>query len=285
MTMLALARWLLYADLGVVFGVPVTAWFTAARFALPGLRRWLIAAGLAGLALSVWGYLLLVAQMAGTGLYGIDGEIVRSLLTQSALGWAFLARLAALVAVTGLWVAGSNRLGWAIAAGGVAVASLAWSGHAAAGEGALAAVQLGADMLHLLAAAAWIGALVLFVAMLFAPVVRPADPARAVAALARFSAMGNVLVATLIATGLSNTLFLASPRQWPLMASTLYGRLLIAKLMLFAMMLGLAALNRFRFVPGFALARLRTSVAIELALGFAVLLCVGLLGTLDPLAI
>ncbi|EIZ78050.1 copper resistance d domain protein [Novosphingobium sp. Rr 2-17] len=282
--MLALARWLLYADLGVVFGVPAAAWLTAARFALPRLRGWLVAAALAGLALSVWGYLLLVAQMAGTGLADLDWEIARSLITQSALGWAFLARLAALVAVTGLWVAGSDRLGSAVAAGGIAVASLAWSGHAAAGEGALSAVQLGGDMLHLLAASAWIGALVLFVAMLFAPVARPVDPARAVAALARFSRIGSALVAILIATGLANTLFLASPRQWPIMASTLYGRLLIAKLLLFAMMLGLAALNRFRFVPSFALARLRTSVAIELALGFAVLLCVGLLGTLDPLA-
>src|SRR3546814_15811165 len=45
-----------------------------------------------------------------------------------------------------------------VAAGG-GLSSLAWSGHGAATEGGAGMVHLGADILHLLAAGAWVGAL------------------------------------------------------------------------------------------------------------------------------
>ncbi|MFT6568809.1 MAG: putative copper resistance protein D, partial [Sphingomonas echinoides] len=74
-----------------------------------------------------------------------------------------------------------------------------------------------------------------------------------------------------------------------------YGQLLLAKLALFALMLGLAALNRFRLTPRFeasiaasdhrgALGALRRSLGAETGCIIAILALVAWLGTLEPLA-
>ena len=49
---------------------------------------------------------------------------------------------------------------------GPALASLAWNGHAAAGEGVAGAVRLAAGLVHLLAAGGWIAAVLMFLGML-----------------------------------------------------------------------------------------------------------------------
>ena len=69
---------------------------------------------------------------------------------------------------------------------------------------------------------------------------------------------------------------------------TPYGRLLSIKLLAFVAMLGLAALNRYRFTPALAEGNesarpwLLRSVAAESAAGLAVLALVAWLGTLAP---
>ena len=75
--------------------------------------------------------------------------------------------------------------------------------------------------------------------------------------------------------------------------TALYGQLLIAKLTLFAIMLGLASLNRFRLTPAFersiadanhgrALNALRLSLGIEATSVVVILGLVAWLGTLAP---
>src|SRR3546814_14315017 len=59
-----------------------------------------------------------------------------------------------------------------VAAGG-GLSSLAWSGHGAATEGGAGMVHLGADILPLLAAGAWVGALPALLIM--ASAARPTD--------------------------------------------------------------------------------------------------------------
>src|SRR3546814_10219776 len=49
---------------------------------------------------------------------------------------------------------------------GGALASLAWNGHAAAGEGVAGAVRLAAGLVHLLAAGGWIAVVLMFLGML-----------------------------------------------------------------------------------------------------------------------
>src|SRR5205085_76526 len=109
-----------------------------------------------------------------------------------------------------------------------------------------------------------------------------------------FSGIGSALVAVIVATGLINGAFVIGldglPRLW---AST-YGRLLTVKLVLLAVMVGLAAANRFRFAPRLgaaldaegstnrAVLTLRRSLAAETAISIAVVGLVAWFGTLAP---
>ena len=96
-------------------------------------------------------------------------------------------------------------------------------------------------------------------------------------------------VATLVGSGLINSWFLVgSPSN---LVATAYGQLLLAKLVLFAGMLGLAIVNRFWLVPALtkgatesviSAERLRRHVLAEQSIGFLVILIVSVLGTMEP---
>lgn len=254
------------------------------------------------------GLLLAVAAIAGIGAQSIllagsvsDGlklETLMAVVSGMNLGKAAVVRaVAAILAVIGLLILKPGRPAWLIAAvlGTVATASLAWMGHGAATEGALARLHLASDVLHALAAAIWIGALAVFVALLAAAA--PSNPASGQAlhrALHGFSGIGSGLVSVLVLTGLINSWVLVGPDHLADLWTTAYGQLLSLKLILFAGMLGLAAANRFRHTPALgraltddgspdlALRDLRRSVVLETALGFAVLALVAGFGVLQP---
>jgi putative copper resistance protein D len=102
----------------------------------------------------------------------------------------------------------------------------------------------------------------------------------------RFSTSGHVAVALVIATGLIDTLLVVG--KLPLDWSLPYQLLLAAKMALVAVMVGLAVVNRYVFVPrlarnrdGATAAILRATMA-EIAIGTAVLALVAWFGTLDP---
>lgn len=289
-------RWALYADLGVVFGVPMAIIATRGSHMIDGWRGAFAAAGLIGIAVSLAGFCLTVASMAGVPLADLDRGLVLSLLTGSALGWALLVRCAALVVLAGLAMFGPARHPQPLVlVGAIAVATLAWSGHAAASEAAAGWLRLVGDAAHLLAGLTWFGALVLFAASLWGS--SPDDDSlarRSVSALSAFAFAGTIIVVLLAITGTANLLFLLSPAEWPTLLRTTYGHLLLAKLVVFQGMLALAALNRFVLVPGLeralsrearlsAIRRLRLSVTLELFAALAVLGLVAWLGTLDPL--
>jgi copper transport protein len=143
-----------------------------------------------------------------------------------------------------------------------AVASLPLTGHAAARGGVVAPALLG---VHGLAAAFWAGSLV---ALLL--VVRSASSAQAQAALQRFSRLGVPGVVALFIAG-SVFAWLQLPSLAELTGSP-YGRLILGKLALFAGLIALASLNRFRYLPrltagAVAVApKLRRSIAGEIAL-------------------
>ena len=172
------------------------------------------------------------------------------------------------------------------------VGTLAWAGHAAVGSGSEGAIHLTADILHLLAAAAWVGALVPL-ALLLEAVVRNSDqPSLAIASevVLRFSMLGIASVTVLLATGVYNS--------WMLVGSVIglvttdYGRLLSAKIALFLVMLAIAGVNRFVLTPRIIRARgsvarqplrqLRNNSLIEATIGALILIIVGVLGTLPP---
>ncbi len=237
------------------------------------------------------------ALFTGSLAEGLKMENLGAVATGMALGKAALVRAgAAGAAFVLLLLLSPGPLSWigTAALGLVATVGLAWMGHGAAGEGPTGWIQLTADILHLIAAAVWIGALLGLLKLL---VVRPqteaaADTARS--ALERFSGIGSAIVAVLLLTGVINGWVLIGPDRLDSLWTSPYGRLLLLKVLLFGGMLVLAASNRFRLTPGLgkalhsgeetgaALGALRRSIALELALGIAILALVAWLGVLAP---
>ena len=181
----------------------------------------------------------------------------------------------------------------ALGAGLGLAAAIAWTGHAGSTPGELGKLHLTADALHLLAASAWIGGLVPLVLLLAATRGDRAFawPSLARNATARFSTLGVVSVATLAATGMVNAWILVG--SFHALLSTGYGRLLMLKLGVLAIMLVFAASNRFWLTPRLArssgnelqdqiLRQLTRNSVIEIALGFAIFAIVGMLGTMHP---
>ncbi|EQB04109.1 copper homeostasis membrane protein CopD [Sphingobium baderi] len=296
-------RWALYVDLGLLFGLPLFALYAlgggrTARRHLPMVAP-LIGLAVLGLILSSLGFLFQGAAMAGVPFTQPDMSILGDLLDETALGLALKIRMLALLFVL-FGAALLNRsprgatLG-ATVAGAVALATLAWSGHGAAGEGAAGWLQLGSDLLHLFAAGAWVGAIVAFL-LLTLPKIATDDMERAMLAeraLRGFASVGTLIVGLLILTGAVNGAFLVGPDHVLTLAQSTYGLLLIAKLLLFAAMVGLAGLNRFRLTPalGIAIAQqdaaaamvlLRKSLLVEGCLAVVILGLVAWLGTLSP---
>lgn len=111
--------------------------------------------------------------------------------------------------------------------------------------------------------------------------------------LKNFSVAGTVIVALVFGSGVVNSWMLVGPQNIFNLFDTLYGQLLVAKLVLFAIMLLLAAANRFTLTPAFdralqaggvtlAVAKLRKSLVIELSLAVIIIVLVAWLGTLQP---
>lgn len=295
-------RFALYADLGLVFGLPLFGLHALRGGEQRGLGllrfAWLVPLlAIGGLALSALGFALMASSMAGTGIGELDPALVSMLAFETAPGWAFLARMAALaVAVLGaiLFVARPTAmLALSSAAGAVALASLAWTGHAAAGEGAIGWIHLASDFLHLWAAGLWLGALGALTLMLFSATAEQTGLATLYRALEGFSITGTIAVGALVLSGVINALVLIGPANILLLPADLYGQLLIAKLALFLAMLALAATNRYRLAPALAVAiasaepreavaALRRSLAVETIAALAILALVGWLGTLSP---
>ncbi len=210
---------------------------------------------------------------------------VWTVLTDTRFGLVSTVRLAfaLLLAVLIPWPA--TRLAQIVAGTGFIVL-IALVGHAGATPGTAGDIHLASDMAHLLAAGAWLGGLPAL-AMLLAATSHTNDPAWrgfAVAATRRFSWLGIVCVATLMATGIINSWnLLSGPRD---LVTTDYGRLLLLKIGLFVAMVGIAATNRFHFTPQLpgatALRALQRNSLVETGLGLCVLLFVSALGTLSP---
>ena len=296
-------RFATYVDLTILFGVPLFAiqvldpqdhatWISR-RYA-----RLVAAAGAIGIALALLGLAALALEMTGSDdVSAVTRNALATILLRTGAGVAWAARVGALgVGLIALAML-RNRprtLFHALAVtGGIALATAGWAGHGAMDDGVRGYVHLGSDVLHLLAAGAWIGALAAFVFMSLAP---PASDDHSVDLLNRtaagFGRIGTAIVAILLVSGTINYGLIARANWSPLL-STLYGNLLIAKLAVFVLMLSLAGANRFLLGP-----RLRSALAAgdhaqaartlvrslrtEAALGLLVLALVAWLGVLSP---
>lgn len=262
-------RFVQYLALGLLFGVALFSVRT------PGWQaHGLGALALIGAGVSTLGFGLLVAAMSG----GVpDYELVRMIAVETPLGNATLLRIGLLLLAIPASLAGPLAV---LPLAAVALATLAWSGHGAAGEGMAGWLQLGATVVHLLAGSAWAGALLALLVMTSARV----SIARLHAAFAGFATFGTLLVIAIATTGLLNTLMLlgTDPGAW----NQLYAGLLMAKVALFGVMIGVAALNRLYLTPALAQhggrIAIGSSLAIEGLLAISIIAIVSWLGTLSP---
>ena len=293
-------RFALYGVLGTLFGLSTFALYAlrnGERGGALALRPWLVTLALVAFVLSTVALVLFAASMMGTPPWPVDREAVGMLLAGSATGTAWKARMVALLVAgfAALAIGRAAGLATMVVASAIALSTLAWTGHGAMGEGAPGWVHLIADVLHLLASGAWVGALVGLGLLVARPIAR-VDAAHLTLtrrALRGFGPVGTILVATIVVTGVVNAWLLVGPANLANLPTTLYGQLLIAKLALFGAMLVLASLNRFRLTSAFersiakadhreALGILRQSLAVETACAVTILGLVAWLGTLEP---
>ena len=259
--------------------------------------RWL-GLGLVVITGIAW-FLLQAMRMSERPLTEVWSQgVIWTLLFGTDFGFVWMVRFGAVVllaaAISPRMVETRGKFWIEVICAGVLIGGLAFAGHAAAGEGLEGSTHLAADILHLLAAAAWLGALVPLAMLLGAAGKWRDDTSIEVARAAtlRFSTLGIVSVGTLAVTGVVNTWVLVGSVR--ALIETEYGRLLLLKLVLFTLMLAIAAVNRLRLTPQLvgkpssasapqdALRQLRRNSLIEASLGVTILGLVAALGTLSP---
>jgi len=277
---------------GFVALVAEPAAHAAGSTAIGLLRRqlnWMVwfALAIAVLSGAVW-LVLLSSSILGSSIIDVclHGG-AWSVLTDTRFGLVWCARLA--IALTlGLLLLWPATRWLQVTAAATFLAFPAIVGHAGATPGWGGELYLASDMLHLLAAGAWLGGLPAF-ALLLWHTRRGTQHHRnklAVLATGRFSVLGILSVGALLASGLINSWnLLGSPRA---IIVTDYGRLVALKIALFGAMIALAAVNRFYLTPQLpkpaAFRGLQRNSVAEICLGLCVLLFVGILGTLPPAA-
>ena len=188
----------------------------------------------------------------------LQGRAITRLLSGTKYGTLWLARMGLLLGLLAV-VAAATALGrprrglsWAgLALGAGLLLTISASGHASAVP-ERTALAIGADWLHLVAGAVWVGGLVQLVLAL-PPVLRVLEPTgrRTLLghAIRRFSWVAGLSVAALTLTGLYAGLIHVP--SWQAMLDTVYGAALSGKLMLIAGLIALGAINLLVLHPRF----------------------------------
>jgi putative copper resistance protein D len=241
--------------------------------AVPGLKR-LAWAGL-GLALLTgagW-FLLQTAYFASAQNFTDIMAAAPTVAQDTRFGGLLLGRLAALLLAVLLFQFNQRRMAAFLGFGGVLAE--AWLGHGGAMVGWEGGVLLGTSILHLAAAALWLGTLpALLIAVARMPA--PAQLAR------RYAPLGIGCVTVLLLTALVQyVLLIARPAE---LFSSAYGALALAKILLLAALMALAARNNLRLVPRLPATRpaLLRAIGMETILGLLALVAAGILLQLEP---
>jgi copper transport protein len=288
-------------------------WATASAAFAGRLRGVLLTAAVAGVLSGAAGLALQGAVAAGTTFWdALDPGVLRDVLGTRfgvvwALGvaaWELVAAVAALsfpvpvlrpvsLGATGLALPGSARLA-ALAVPLTALAALpALGGHASLQSPV--ALLLPANMIHVMAMAAWLGgiAVLLFAVRAAAVPLEGVDRTRLLASqVGRFSALAGVTIALLLASGLVQGVI--EVRTLDHLIDTAFGQAVLVKVALFTVIVALGAVNRRRLLPALARAArdgttpghtgqlLRRTLTAELLLGAAALCATGALAGYAP---
>ncbi len=277
-----LAQFIAFAGTLVLLGavlVLLVIWPAGRSF--PAARRVVAAAWLAALTGTVVLLALGAAYGAGGGPADILATATLSTMAATTAGRLGLLRVAVLVVGAVIWrrAGRSKRLPGRLEVAGLwllTVETFSFAGHA--GHGTVPLLASTVDVLHLTGAAAWVGGLVVLA------VGYPRQPAQAQVGvpvpvgapatvgerdvpdeigpdLVRWSRLATVSVALVAATGAVSAL--RDVGSWGALGGTTYGRLVLAKVVLFAVVLLVASFSH-RLVRCWARAPLGTPPATRL---------------------
>jgi putative copper resistance protein D len=297
----------------VFVGRPATrASGSASREAFEALDRRLLGLAVVILAVTIGAGLVDLSRQAWVAR-GIGSEepfgpqIFGTLLSETRFGSVWLVRHLIWLLLLGLLLLRGPEQGppdwFALRLAGLVLAAVGLAAGAASGHAASAArrpdLAIAVDVLHLLAAGMWAGALVPLI--LFLRGIRPgrldALPAKAaVVAVHRFSTLGLSAVAVLVASGVYS--LVQQVTSVPALIGTTYGHWLLVKLVLLVPLLCVACVNRTQLKPrlekaaaefegnatqaGAIAARLSRLVLLEAVLVTVILGVVGILGLTTP---
>jgi putative copper export protein len=236
----------------------------------PVLRRFGMQMACAAAVLLVAQFALEPVRMAGDWT-GIQDESLRSLALQSSLARASAWKLTGLVlALAGLY--GRHRQANRLALLGalIALAGFVLTGHTAVHPLRIWLAPL--LLLHLVVLAFWFGAL-----LPLWQITRHETAVIAGRIVARFSSRAVILVPVLFVAGVMMAAILL---QDAAALQSRYGRLLLAKICLFALLMGLAAMNKWRLGPAIAMGDAGAGRSFRVALAAeAVLIAAALAAT------
>ena len=214
---------------------------------------------------------------SGRDLHALAAAIP-TVLGATLFGHVWLAQLACVI--TGLALI-RRKPGWALWLCIAAVILQAGHSHALSMYGG-PSILLASDVIHLLAAGAWLGGLWPLLLT-----VRTLPPLGGALAARWFSPLGKVCVVAMTVT--------AAYQGWQLIDSvpglvgTAYGEMALVKIALFGALFAFAVVNRYRFAPALLqtnpAASRRTlvrSIAIQTGVGLTIVVAAGVLSNLSP---
>ncbi len=219
-------------------------------------RQLAVGAALLGLAVLALRFGIRAARISGMGFDGATDPIMLGFVWDSPLGTAAIWRAVGEFAILAILLPRAGQ--WIALAGSLAIAiSFAQVGHSLGQPRAALAILL---VLHLLAAAFWVGALL--------PLRKAALTPNGADLLRHFGNVAAYGVAVLIVAGAALAWLLSGTVAD--LFGTAYGLVLLAKVVIVSALLGLAALNKLRFVPALrakepsATTSLRRSISMEM---------------------
>jgi copper resistance protein D len=288
-TALALCRFAHFMAAMLAFGASAYLWLYAPgnlrRALSPAVRRLTIGASIVALVTAIVWLSLEAASMADDWNAATNPDMIATVLTDTSFGHAWIVRLV-LAAALVLAAVFSRSGDWATISilSALLLASLALVGHAAMQTGAEGVLHRANHALHLLTTGAWVGGLIPFLLCL-REYAGAGLRREAVDAMMRFSFVGHFVVVAIVGTGIVNIALTSGHPPFP--PTTSYRALLDAKIVIVAAMIALAVFNRYTLVPRLAqnasaLAALRVTSAIEVALGSVVVALVSVFALLDP---
>jgi copper resistance protein D len=285
-TALALCRFAHFMAAMLTFGTSEYLWLYAPerlKLALsPVARRLSLIASLVALITAIAWLSLDSASMADEWSAAYDPGAIYAALTDTAFGHAWVTHITLAATLVAVVVFGPPARWAATAVASAALlASLGFVGHAAMQTAAEGVLHRANHAVHLLGAGAWVGPF----AMCLRAYQRDDLRKDAAQATTSFSFWGQFIVAAIILSGVVDVALTSG--HPPIPPTTPYRALLVAKIIIVAIMISLALVNRFVLTPRLnrgatALAILRVTTVAEVALGCVVVALVSVFALLDP---